>query len=305
VAVAYVVALGVVDPLYVPTPAGPMLRSCVHEVPSGTELRQIHTPDGEDTGAMEALLPDGTSRILPKCDTSRHPMFQPRLHGGRRRTNGGKQPFAYDGWLEYTAINGNSSFDIFLGDMSVPQNPASPPEVLYIFTGLQNIDWIPVVDPDPTVPFDIIQPVLQYPADAGYHWSVKSWYVTLDTGTVASSEIPLKFGDIVFGNMTRTGPSTYFIGSTSRASGKTTSITVNHDRLVTQPWAYNTVECYGCTSCSTFPANSPCYFTDLAIQSGTQKVTPQWKVNPKPSRNHFCKENVVVQSPSTVTFTFN
>jgi hypothetical protein len=42
-------------------------------------------------------------------------------------------------------------------------------QVLYLFTGLQNVDWIPIVDPTPEA-FDIIQPVLQYPADSGYGW---------------------------------------------------------------------------------------------------------------------------------------
>lgn len=54
-------------------------------------------------------------------------------------------------------------------------SPASTPDILYIFTGLQNIDWIPKVDPEPSAAFDIIQPVLQYPGDGGDYWSVKSW----------------------------------------------------------------------------------------------------------------------------------
>jgi len=49
--------------------------------------------------------------------------------------------------------------------------------------------------------------VLQYPGDDGNYWSVKSWYVTLDVGTVESQEVPLAVGDFVFGNMTQVGPS--------------------------------------------------------------------------------------------------
>lgn len=79
---------------------------------------------------------------------------------------------------------------------------------LFIFTGLQNVDWvstrewplcsvnlcdervsgsfqlssrsvvqIPIHDPEVPV-FDIIQPVLQYPADGGDWYSVKSWSVS-------------------------------------------------------------------------------------------------------------------------------
>jgi hypothetical protein len=50
--------------------------------------------------------------------------------------------------------------------------------------GVQNIDWIPKTDPEPTGPFDIVQPVLQSPADSGDDWSVKSWLVTLDVRDV-------------------------------------------------------------------------------------------------------------------------
>jgi hypothetical protein len=44
---------------------------------------------------------------------------------------------------------------------------------------LQNIDWIPKVDPEPSddVDFDIIQPVLQYPGTSisSTGWELKSW----------------------------------------------------------------------------------------------------------------------------------
>ena len=55
-----------------------------------------------------------------------------------------------------------------------------------IAQGVQNIDWIPKTDPEPTGPFDIVQPVLQSPADSGDDWSVKSWLVTLDVRRVSS-----------------------------------------------------------------------------------------------------------------------
>ena len=76
-------------------------------------------------------------------------------------------PADYDGWLQYTVSNTTDmakGYDGFYGEMSVPDLPKSRPQILYLFPGLQNIDWIPKVDPEPTAknPFDIIQPVLQY-----------------------------------------------------------------------------------------------------------------------------------------------
>lgn len=131
-----------------------------------------------------------------------------------------------------------------MGYFSVPDAPQQNPEVLYLFTGLQNIDWIPIVDPDPSGPFDIIQPVcfskfnlyficsfksffqvLQYPGDGGNYWSVKSWYVTLDSGVVVSDEIPVKVGDTIFGNMTRLSGNNWYIGGTSLENKRTSSIT--------------------------------------------------------------------------------
>jgi hypothetical protein len=50
----------------------------------------------------------------------------------------------YDGWLAYTTFHYPQGIDSFLGYFSVPNNPQNVPEVLYLFTGLQNVDWIPI-----------------------------------------------------------------------------------------------------------------------------------------------------------------
>ena len=43
------------------------------------------------------------------------------------------------GWLEYAAYQNTEGFDSFLGKFSVPDEPQAQPQVLYLFTGLQNI----------------------------------------------------------------------------------------------------------------------------------------------------------------------
>jgi hypothetical protein len=60
---------------------------------------------------------------------------------------------------------------------------------LYFFPGLQNIDWIPKVDPEPLTAFDIIQPVLQYPGTLPGLWDLKSWYVTINSGALTSKAV--------------------------------------------------------------------------------------------------------------------
>jgi len=265
---------------YIPSPVGWVLARCDHTVENGATLSKVH--DG-----ILVTNPNGTKWTIPRCDAGTQPVF--KRHEA--------PPNAYDGWTVYTAFNTSSSgFDSFIGNMNVADEPASTPEVLYIFTGLQNIDWVPVVDSVPTTPFDIIQPVIQFPGDAGRYWSVKSWYVTLDIGTIHSRELRLSVGDTVFGNMTKTGSTAWFIGSTSVQSGETVSINVDHDRLSSQPWAYNTIECYSCNGCNTYP-KQPELFTDLKLTQDGKSVTASWQVNPKPSKNTQCKENAVVNSP--------
>jgi len=284
------------------------LRSCVHSVASGSQLEhEVDAATGDETGRLLVKNAHGDLvRILPKCDISENPMFEPR----KPATSEVGAPLDYDGWTEYTAFNVTANgpaatFDSYLGDFTVPVAPTQDPEVLYLFTGLQNINWIPYVDPDPAGPFDIIQPVLQYPGDNGDYWSVKSWYVTLDVGTVASNEVQVNTGDSIFGNMTRINSTTWFIGSTSVATQQSTTVVVNNARLQYQPWAYNTAECYGCIDCTTYPSNSPCKFSKLNLMTGTKSIVPQWLVNPQPNPNHFCQEHTTVVSPTNVVISFN
>lgn len=279
---------------YVSTPAGMMRAECVHAVPSGSHVE--HTD--ADTH-FKVTTPTGEVRHLLKCKDSAE---QPILRGASSRRL--QLPPDYDGWLEYNAYYDADGFDAFLGDFSVPDLPTADPQVLYLFTGLQNIDWIPKVDPEPSQPFDIIQPVLQFPADDGSGWSVKSWYVTLNAGAVYSNELDVSPGDAIFGNMTRTGDQKWFIGSTSVKHGTSTTISADHPRLKTQPWAYNTLECYGCQGCSTYP-QKPCKFTKLQLfKTGMKPVTPTWKNNPKPAQDRKCHESIAIESPSAVTIGF-
>jgi len=283
--------------IYKPTPAGWVLAECDHEVPSGAHIKKA------SSGGLHVTNPDGTYRYIPPCDTRNGTL--PVLTRSRNYPGVNvKAPQIYDGWTAYVEYDiPDPGFDVFTGKMNVPDTPASVPQILYIFPGLQNIDWIPVVDADPTGPFDIIQPVIQYPADSGTGWSVKSWYVTLDTGTIHSKELKLSVGDVVFGNMTRTGSTSWYIGSTQVSTGQTVEISVDHPRLATQDWAYNTIECYGCSGCSTYPKN-PELFTELALSQAGKPIQATWKVNPKPSHHEQCKETPVVKSSAEVDISF-
>jgi len=219
----------------------------------------------------------------------------------KRLRENGPFPADYDGWLAYTSFNyaAGTTLDAFTGYFTVPSTPAVAPQVLYVFTGLQNVDWVPIVDPIPKV-FDIIQPVLQYPGDNGNYWSVKSWYVTLE-GAQVTAEVPLSVGDSIFGNMTRTGVDSWYIGGTSTQTGKTAGLKSQHNVLKNQPWAYCTVECYGCSGCPTEPTQS-IEFTKLVLLADGSPVTPQWEAFQSP--NPICNTTAHINAPDSVTFTF-
>jgi hypothetical protein len=163
-------ASGALAPSYTPTPAGYILSECVHEVPSGARVSKT----AERATLVEPL--DGAPYKIPRCDGKGWPVR-------RLRATPNPLPPDYDGWLEYTALNVSAlglsgGFDSFTNVMSVPNEPSSTPQQLFLFPGLQNIDWIPKHDPEPSEPFDIIQPVLQFPGSFGQKkWALKSWCV--------------------------------------------------------------------------------------------------------------------------------
>jgi len=298
--VAVVGAISEADISYTQTPAGFVLAHCVHTIPSGAHVREL------DSGDSLVTPPDNEPYVIPKCDNlnGTFPVLTSSPPGTKSDPN--PLPPDYDGWLQYTAFKDDAGFDQFLGVMSVPDEPKAKPQILYLFPGVQNIDWIPKVDPEPTSanPFDILQPVLQYPA-SGFRggWGVKSWYVTVNAGALQSTELAVKVGDAILCNMTRTGPDSWFVGSTIKSTGKSTNQFAQNARLKSQPWAYNTLECYGCKSCKTYPTQ-PIVFSDLKLYSKGVEVTPSWLVDPKPQPNQKCKEATQVNGPDSVTISF-
>lgn len=297
------VACTAIDPSkYSPTPAGWVLSHCVHEVRSDALVTELASGDTLVRHSEE------DDRIIPRCDNlnGTHPTLLPKQFFSKPSLSSSDLPPDYDGWLQYTAYHDPEGFDSFVGEMSVPDVPKETPQILYLFPGLQNIDWIPKVDPEPTSsnPFDIIQPVLQYPAGFfSKKWGVRSWYVTVNAGALQSKLLLVESGDAILCNMTRTGPSSWFVGSTIKSSGKSTNQNADNARLKAQPWAYNTVECYGCSGCGTYP-QKPVEFSKLQLSKKGVSTSPKWLVNPKKPVKELCHEATVVTGPSDVSMSF-
>lgn len=300
---------------YAATPSGWVLAHCVHEVPSNARIGWHE--DGQRRVVRHPSLE--APRVLPLCQplvNAANPVLRARGEAEVTAADGARGtplPADYDGWLQYTVAKAkaDTGFDGFLGEMSVPDVPKKRPQMLYLFPGLQNIDWIPKVNPEPNAsnPFDIIQPVLQYPGARPNSWGVRSWYVTVNTGAIMSTDLAVEPGDAILCNMTRTGEFGWFIGSQIKSSGKQTNQNVDalHKgaiaRLKTQPFAYNTLECYGCNGCATFPTQ-PCVFSDLRLRSKIGFTPVEWAANVKPAVKAECQERTVIHNSSAVTISF-
>eukprot|EP01001_Neometanema_parovale_P007746 NODE_4037_length_1125_cov_105.344311_g3843_i0.p1 GENE.NODE_4037_length_1125_cov_105.344311_g3843_i0~~NODE_4037_length_1125_cov_105.344311_g3843_i0.p1 ORF type:complete len:340 (-),score=69.83 NODE_4037_length_1125_cov_105.344311_g3843_i0:106-1074(-) len=311
--VAALAGLSVAAPAYTMTPSGYVLSHCTHTVPHG-----VHLVTNAD-GSMNST--DGTIHI-PVCKHDGYPVVVPSsvqdpvvyaedIKQQAKPTSRKllQLPPDYRGWLSYTEIERPSGFTAFTGYFSVPKVPAHIPQRLFIFTGVQNIDWIPKHDPMPSGVFDVVQPVLQAPSDLGYGWSVKSWLVTLKAGAIETKEIIVHPGEKIWGNMTQTRADTWYCGSAvGSPSGKTTSFThTDSARLRVQPFAYTTIECYGCNSCESYPVDT-CDFTDMVLRDSTGRKfsTIPWNVTPKKPAKLYCDERVSSTSNqgASVTYSF-
>jgi len=288
-------------PKYVRTPFGLAWSECLHQVENGVHII-------EELGKRTKIVhTDGTVQELPKCS---QPAIRNRIDRSDRTRHVRDSPD--DGWQVWAAYNNvdNATFDRFLGNFNVPQDPPSwdGNGILYMFTGLQNDNWVPIPDEYDTPPgFDIIQPVLQYgytPAGGGNFWELASWYVTLDDSYVYSNPIQVNAGTTIFGNMTRITGSTWFLGGTVTGTTQSSSVIVTYPRLIDQPWAYCTLEVYGIQDCAgDFPSSS-LTFTDLALydEGGKQPVVPSWQALDN-GADH-CGATAKVISPTNVVIAF-
>jgi len=236
------------------------------------------------------------------------PCMKPLIHKG----SSFKRDSPDDGWQVWASYNNenNASFDVFLGSFNVPQDPPSwDGGIVYLFTGLQNDNWIPGPNEPPTPPgFDIIQPVLQYGGDSedggGDYWAIASWYVTVDENVFYSDPMELDAGDVIFGNMTRINSTSWYISGLVSAKNINSYLTVSDARLVTEPWAYVTLEVYEIDDCAGDFPSSPIQFTSLALydQGGKNQVIPKW--DPLNNEADHCGATVTVKGPSTVIIDF-
>jgi len=243
---------------------------------------------------------DGSSSKIPRCN---YPWYQPK----KNSTKAGD--FA-PGWQAWTTYESSSSEGVtsFLGYFSITEDPENADgQTLFMFTGLQNENWIPGPNSPPAPQnFEIIQPVLQWGPSAGgggNYWTLASWYVTVYNGFLISDLISVNSGDTIFGNMTLIGPSSWYISGVVQSNGQATTLKATKNNLKVNPWAYCTLEVYGDYGvCGEYPDN-PQIYSKLKIFEGRKMVTPNWQPNVTP--DPICGEHVTVESPTHVTIHFS
>jgi len=280
------------------TPLGLAHESCIHRVPSGTEAKKIN-------GEMHIVTPGGDVQKLPRCQYS----IQNTYKKGHNST---KVSGFEDGWQVWTTFQSPSSsgFSGFLGLFTIPDAPqiGDNGQVLFMFTGLQNENWIPGPNAPPAPQdFEIIQPVLQWGESAGgggNYWTLASWYVTVYNGFLISDLIPVNSGDTIFGNMTLISDSKWYISGRAMGAQKDTTLIAQKSNLKINPWAYCTLEVYDSSgSCGEYPDNPQVYSNLQLYQGKWQRILPKWTANATPAP--ICGQAVTIEDPTHVTIHFS
>jgi hypothetical protein len=286
------------EPRYVVTPMGLVWSECLWHMPSGSHIIE---KDGVET----LIHPNDEKFVIPKCE-------KPRL----RNPATIKKPVDVDspdsGWQVWATYQNSASFTLFNGYFTVPETPlqwgSADSGILYMFTGLQSDNWVPIANEPPAPPsFDIIQPVLQYGGGStnggGMYWGIASWYVTLDNGALYSDLVTVQPGDNIFGGMKMTGSDTWVINSTDVTAGSAPTVqTVTRSRLSSQPWAYLTLETYNIADCTWFPpSGATIEFSRLELEDTNGAVTPSWQVN---QNSDHCSAVLTINSPDNAIISF-
>jgi hypothetical protein len=184
----------------------------------------------------------------------------------------GVVPAFGSGWITYASwTNGTGTpVSLFSTTWVVPPAPSTQSgQTIFLFNGIQNST-------------NIYQPVLQWGSSAaggGNFWSVASWYVDGAGGTAFySSLVPVNPGDVLTGVMTLTGQSPAGFSYNCDFTGiANTGLSIQNVQELT--WLIETLECYGITQCSDYPAVNKTAMASINIQTGATNPTVDWTVN--------------------------
>ena len=175
-----------------------------------------------------------------------------------------------NGWQTYAWWDSvNKSLTYFSTEWTVPPAPStSSGQTIFLFNGIQNTG----------TNYGILQPVLQWGVSAaggGSYWSVASWYVTSGGQAFHTNLVKVNAGTKLQGIMTETGASgSHYIYSSTFHGIANTTLPVNNIALL--HWANETLECYGLTKCSDFPAATDTAMEEIEIKIAKTHPTLKW-----------------------------
>ena len=203
-----------------------------------------------------------------------------------------KLPAFGDKWIAYASWNNDTGQPIssFTTTWIVPRAPTTQSgQTIFLFNGIQNSTMI-------------YQPVLQWGssgAGGGNYWAVASWYVDGQGGLAFYSHLTqVNPGDVLIGVMTLTGQSLTPTGSLFSYNCQFQGIANSGypiQNVQELTWAVETLEAYGITKCSDYPATDGMVFWQINIQTGS--VTPKLNWTPT-NRVTDCNQHAVVLSNS-------
>ena len=266
------------DPL-VMTPGGWRPKSKVHFVEPGHHisgkdgrLQKIHTASGKmvaDYGTVSNRKWEKRGPGAPQAPGAPHAPGAP----------GTRAPFPDDGWIVDCGWSNTSSDAIsyMSTEWVVPPPPTTDVgQTIYLFNGLEQSGS----GGSPEGPF-ILQPVLQWgPSEAGggSYWSITNWYAG-GPGDPAlyGTLVQVNPGDSLQGIMTLTSQSGTNFNYTSVFAGQSAAdLTVTDIAELT--WACETLECYGITQPSDYPATLMTAMTNIEVKVGTAEASLDWSV---------------------------
>ncbi|HEY2704344.1 MAG TPA: hypothetical protein VGL20_11690 [Candidatus Dormibacteraeota bacterium] len=240
---------------------------------AGTQLRRLH-PSGavlEDFGSLpqrpggEPLMPGNVVHHPPGAAAAR------------------TVPAFGSGWITYASWTNDTGTPVsnFTTTWVVPPAPSTRSgQTIFLFNGIQNSTMI-------------YQPVLQWGASAaggGDYWAVASWYVDGAGGPAFHSDlVAVNPGDVLVGVMSLTGQSPTGFSYNSEFQGiANTGLPISNVEQLT--WCIQTLEVYGITQPSDYPAVQGTAMRAIGLQTGGTTPALTWTVNDAVSDIGQCTE---------------
>ena len=245
------------------TPGGFRSSSMVHLIQHGAVL------DG--AGGHHQML-DKSGKVLADFGSITLKPAGQSLMPGNVAHPPGAVPSLGSGWITYGSWSNNTGtpLSLFSTKWVVPPAPTTQSgQIIFLFNGIQNSSMI-------------YQPVLQWGVSAaggGNYWAVASWYADGQGGPAFHTNlVRVNPGDVLIGVMTLSSQSSKGFSYNCEFQGiANTSLPIQNVQELT--WCAETLECYGLTKCSDYPAANKTEMYAINLETGKVHPVMNWTAN--------------------------